>query len=67
MLRVGFVSNCEYGIPGCGMDWRERVVAGCPELMARVPGPKAMQECVTFSNRKYSRLNILNNQYFQLI
>jgi hypothetical protein len=35
MLRVGFESNCEYGIPGCGLHLRERVVALCPELMVR--------------------------------
>jgi hypothetical protein len=35
MLRVGFESNCEYGIPACGMYLRERVVAGCPELLVR--------------------------------
>ncbi len=33
MLGVGFEGNREYGIPGCCMYLRERVVAYCPELM----------------------------------
>ncbi len=51
---MGFECNSEYGIPGCGMYLREKVVARCPELMEGIPGQKAMQECVTFGNRKYS-------------
>ncbi len=55
MLRVEFERNYESGIPGCGMYLRDRVVADCPELVVGIFGQKAMQECVTFGNSKYSR------------
>jgi hypothetical protein len=35
MLSVGIDCKSEYGIPGCGMHLRERVVACCPEWVVR--------------------------------
>jgi hypothetical protein len=40
MLRVGFETNYESGIPGCGMHLREKVVLGLPELMVRDSWPE---------------------------